>query len=676
MGAVSYQVRVLSNESVRWVEHTHEVLENLQDLRLATETIESSYRGFALTGNESNLESYHANILSARQHIAAIRRLTLDNPTQQRLIAEIERLSGPEIQLGESVIALRQTKGSNAAEAIRSRQSQQIVDEFSAKVREAEVEEQRLLRLRDADAARRVGQTKSSLLAGTILGLFIVIAAGWTVQRHSIRRALAAEQLLNSGATAALLDLTHDAILVRDLKNEIVFWNKAAEELYGWSKEEVSGRTSHELLHTIFPAPLANIDIETVRDGHWEGELIHRRRDGSSLTVSSRWSVQIDDGGKRVGTLESNRDLSQRQEEEKRFRDLMEAAPDAMVVVNQSGEIVLLNVRAENQFGYRRDELLGQKVKDIIPEGFEERLIADATRTSAEALTQQIGMGIQLSGRRKDGNDFPIEMMLSPLETTDGILVIAAIRDITERKKAEDHLVKTAEELRRSNDQLQRFAYVASHDLQEPLRMVVSYTQLLAKRYKGQLDSDANDYIDYAVDGCVRMKGMIQGLLTYSRSGADNNALCEVFGEDALKEALANLRATIEESSAIVTHDSLPAIYSDDKQLVLLFQNLIGNAIKYRGVDAPRVHISAVKNGGNEWIFSVRDNGLGIESQYFEKIFVLFQRLHGRNEFEGTGIGLAICKKIVERLGGEIWVESRPEKGSTFYFSLPENGVR
>jgi PAS domain S-box-containing protein len=679
VGAVSYQVRVLSNESVRWVQHTHEVLENLQDLRLATETIESSYRGFALTGNESDLEPYHANVLMAKRHIAAIRNLTLDNPTQQRQIAEIEKLSGPEIQLGESVIALRETKGSNAAaDLVQSRQSLQIVDEFGAKVRDAEVEERRLLELRDADAARRVEQTKISLLAETFLGLLIVNVAGWTVQRYSysMRRAQAAEQLLNSEATAALLDLTHDAIFVRNLKGEIVFWNKAAEGLYGWGKEEVLGRTSHELLQTIFPAPLVDIEAEILRNSHWEGELIHRRRDGSSLTVSSRWSVQIDGSGKTVGTLESNRDLSQRQQQEKRFRDLMEAAPDAMVVVNQSGEIVLLNVRAEKQFGYQRDELLGQKVKNILPEGFEERLIADVTRTSTEALTQQIGISLQVSGRRKDGNEFPIEMMLSPLETTDGILVTAAIRDITERKRAEEHLIKTADELRRSNDQLERFAYIASHDLQEPLRMVASYTQLLARRYKGQLDSDANEYIDYAVDGCVRMKGMIQGLLTYSRCAADNNVLREISGESALKEALANLRTAIEESSAIVTHDSLPAIYSGDTQLALVFQNLVGNAIKYRGVHAPRVHISAVKNGGNEWLFSVRDNGLGIEPRYFEKIFVLFQRLHGRNEFEGTGIGLAICKTIVERLGGKIWVESRPENGSIFYFSLPGSGVR
>ena len=168
------------------------------------------------------------------------------------------------------------------------------------------------------------------------------------------------------------------------------------------------------------------------------------------------------------------------------------------------------------------------------------------------------------------------------------------------------------------------------------------------------------------------MQGLIQDLLAYSRAGANGKALREISGENALKVALTNLRTSVEQSGAVVTHDSLPAIRTDETLLTQVFQNLVGNAIKYRRAESPQVHVSASKNGGNEWIFSVRDNGLGIDPQYFDRIFILFQRLHGRDEFEGTGIGLAICKKILERLGGRIWVESQPEKGSTFYFALPE----
>jgi len=338
--------------------------------------------------------------------------------------------------------------------------------------------------------------------------------------------------------------------------------------------------------------------------------------------------------------------------------------------VNVAGEIVLLNVRAEHQFGYHRDELIGQQVKNIIPEGFAERLLTDAMRSAEDALAQQIGTGIELTGQRKNGSEFPIEIMLSPLESAGGILVTAAIRDISVRKKAQAQLLQKVEELNRSNEELGQFAYVASHDLQEPLRMVASYTQLLSKRYKGKLDADADEFIAFAVDGANRMQRLIQDLLTYSRVGTKGNELRDTSSEDALEQALRNLRGAIEGSGAQVAHDPLPAVLADEMQLVQLFQNLVGNAIKYQSPGVPRVHISAARNGGQKWIFSVQDNGLGIDPQYFERIFGMFQRLHRREEFAGTGIGLAICKKIVERHGGSISVESQPGHGSTFRFAL------
>jgi PAS domain S-box-containing protein len=405
--------------------------------------------------------------------------------------------------------------------------------------------------------------------------------------------------------------------------------------------------------------------------GHVE-QGMRVRKDGSRFLASVTFTALRDPEGNLRGFSEFSHDLSESMEAEARYRGLLEAAPDAMLVVNQAGEIVLLNLQAETQFGYRRDELLGQRVKNIIPEGFAERLIADGTRSAAEALAQQIGTGIELAGRRKDGTEFPIELMLSPLQSAEGILVTAAIRDITERRRSEEHLGKTVRELKRSNDELQQFAYVASHDLQEPLRMVSSYTQLLAKRYQGRLDSDADEFITFAVDGCDRMQGLIQDLLAYSRAGTSERELREVPSGNALQKALTNLRIMIKQSGAVVTHDALPSVRTDETQLTLIFQNLVGNAVKYRGTEDPRVHVSAARNDDNEWTFSVRDNGLGIDPQYFERIFILFQRLHGRGEFEGTGIGLAVCKKIVERQGGRIWVESQPGKGSTFYFALPE----
>jgi PAS domain S-box-containing protein len=484
------------------------------------------------------------------------------------------------------------------------------------------------------------------------------------------------------GRYRGLLEAAPDAMVVVNQAGEIVLLNVQAEKQFGYRRDELVGQRVKNIIPEGFAERLIADGTRTAAEALAQQigtgiELNGRRKDGSEFPIEIMLSpLESADG---ILVTAAIRDISVRKAAEKhvmqmegRYRGLLEAAPDAMVVVNQGGEIVLLNVQAEKQFGYHRDELVGQKVKNIIPEGFAERLRTDNLRSVDEALAQQIGTGIELIARRKDGSDFPIEIMLSPLESAEGILVTAAIRDITVRKKSEEHLVKTVGELKRSNDELQQFAYVASHDLQEPLRMVASYTQLLAERYKGRLDSDADEFIAYAVDGSNRMQGLIQDLLAYSRAGTNGKALRKISTESPLQEALANLRATIQETGAVVTHGSLPVITTDGTQLAQIFQNLVGNAIKYHGAATPRVHVSAVKNGGNEWIFSVRDNGLGIDPQYFERIFVLFQRLHGQTEFKGTGIGLAICKKMLERLGGRIWVESQPEQGSTFYFALPE----
>jgi signal transduction histidine kinase len=242
--------------------------------------------------------------------------------------------------------------------------------------------------------------------------------------------------------------------------------------------------------------------------------------------------------------------------------------------------------------------------------------------------------------------------------------------EIVERKQAEKHLHTLMEELKRSNADLEQFAYAASHDLQEPLRVVAGFVSLLEKRYREKLDDKAREFIEYTVDGVKRMQILIKDLLAYSQVGTKGKTFEPTNCSVALEQAIYNLHKAVEESGAELTYDLLPTVSGDSSQLTRLFQNLIGNAIKYRGKDKPEIYISAQKKG-DEWVFSVRDKGIGIESQYFEKIFDVFRRLHTREEYDGTGIGLAICKKIVERHGGKIWVESVSGKGSTFYFTVP-----
>jgi PAS domain S-box-containing protein len=477
-----------------------------------------------------------------------------------------------------------------------------------------------------------------------------------------------------------LLEAAPDAMVVVNQSGEIVLLNLQVEKQFGYRRDELVGQKVKNIIPEGFAERLLADGTRTAADALAQQigmgiELTGRRKDGSIFPIEIMLSPLESAEG--ILVTAAVRDISVRKIAEKhlaqmesRYRGLLEAAPDAMVVVTQAGEIVLLNVQAEKRFGYHRDELIGQPVTNIIPEGFAERLIADSLRSPADALGQQIGTGIELLGRRKDGSNFPIEIMLSPLEGDKGIVITAAIRDITIRKNAEANLLQKMEELNRSNEELGQFAYIASHDLQEPLRMVASYTQLLSSRYKGKLDSDADEFIAFAVDGANRMQRLIQDLLAYSRVGTIGRDLRDTSSEEALQEALINLSSTIEESGARVSHDPLPTVQADEMQLVQLFQNLVGNAIKYQPPGVPRVHISAAKNGGEKWIFSVQDNGLGIDPQYFARIFGMFQRLHKREEFAGTGIGLAICKKIVERHGGRISVESQPGQGSTFRFAL------
>jgi light-regulated signal transduction histidine kinase (bacteriophytochrome) len=248
-------------------------------------------------------------------------------------------------------------------------------------------------------------------------------------------------------------------------------------------------------------------------------------------------------------------------------------------------------------------------------------------------------------------------------------LILLAIEDITERKRAKEERAHYTRELARSNADLEQFAYVASHDLQEPLRMVASFCTLLAERYRGKLDADADDFIGFAVEGATRMQALIEGLLQYSRvarrGGGFEPTACEV----VLEQATANLETLIVENGAIVTHDPLPTVQADRSQLVQLFQNLIGNAVKFHGEQPPRVHVGAQREEDG-WTFFVRDNGIGIEPRFGERVFEIFQRLHERDRYPGTGVGLSICKRIVEHHGGRIWVESQLGKGATFFFTL------
>jgi len=506
-----------------------------------------------------------------------------------------------------------------------------------------------------------------------------------------------------------LLEAAPDAMVVVNQGGEIVLLNVQAEKQFGYRRDELVGQKVKNIIPEGFAERLIADGTRSAADALAQQigagiELIGRRKDGSEFPIEIMLSPLESAEG--ILVTAAIRNISVRRDAEKhlarmegRYRGLLEAAPDAMVVVNTGGEIVLLNVRAEKEFGYRRDELVGQKVKNIIPEGFAERIVADGTRSAAEALAQQIGTGIELSGRRKDGSEFPIEIMLSPLESAEGILVTAAIRNISLRKRSEEHSAKLENQtaalqkvrdelemrvgertkelavanqvLERSNLELKQFAYIASHDLQSPLRSISGFVQLLKLEYENTLDEQAHDWIRRTVQSIAQMQTLIRDLLSYSRVDARSRPFAQIQFVDIVNDSMALLDSSIHDSGGEVTFGRLPAIMGDRSQLVQLIQNLISNGLTYRGDHPPHIHVAAERDG-KEWIFSVRDNGIGIDTKHHEQIFEIFKRLHDQTDYPGTGIGLAVCRRVVDRHGGRIWVKSEPGHGSTFYFTIPE----
>ncbi|HWB59275.1 MAG TPA: ATP-binding protein [Chthoniobacteraceae bacterium] len=371
-------------------------------------------------------------------------------------------------------------------------------------------------------------------------------------------------------------------------------------------------------------------------------------------------------------TVELTKEILAREKTEQKFKGLLEFAPDAIIIINASGEIVLVNSQVEKVFGWRRGELIGKKVEILIPERFRDKHCIHRGGYFASPIARPMGAGLELYGLHSNGMEFPLEISLSPIETGDETLAIGAIRDITERKRTEAKLAEQAAELKRSNLELEQFAYVASHDMREPLRAVSGCAQILKNNCQGKLDGNADAMIGHIVDGAKRMADIIDDLLALSSIGSKGKPFEKTEIEKPLALALKNLSVAIRERGAAIHHDALPTLPVDASQIALLFQNLIGNAIKFCDGRAPEIRVGAAKDANGSWTISVRDNGIGIEPKYFERIFGIFQRLHTRSEYPGTGIGLAICKKIVERHGGRIWPESSPGEGTVFYFTLPE----
>jgi PAS domain S-box-containing protein len=462
------------------------------------------------------------------------------------------------------------------------------------------------------------------------------------------------------------------AIFMLDAEGRVLTWNEGAQRAKGYAAAEIIGRSIDRFYlpeDRALGKPAALLktaaDKERVEDEGW-----YLRKDGSRFWANVVITAVRDRERRLIGFSEVGRDLTERKAAEERYRLLVESAKDyAIFMLDAEGRVLTWNEGAQRAKGYAAVEIIGRSIECFYPP--ESRALGKpATLLKAAAENERVeDEGWRL---RKDGSRFWANAVITAVRDREKRLIgfSEVSRDLSERKAAEEDRERSIKELASSNTELQQFAYVASHDLQEPLRMVTSYTQLLSKRYKGKLDAEADTFIAFAVDGAIRMQKLIQDLLTYSRLGTSALPFAPVDSGAIFARALVNLSVAVGETGATVTSEGLPAVLAVESQLLQLFQNLIGNAIKYHGDSPPLIHATARKTP-SEWIFSLRDNGIGMDPQYADRIFVIFQRLHTADEYAGTGIGLAVCKKIVERHGGRIWVESTLGHGAVFYFTLP-----
>jgi PAS domain S-box-containing protein len=472
---------------------------------------------------------------------------------------------------------------------------------------------------------------------------------------------------------AAIIDSSDDAILSKDLNGIIQSWNRGAERIFGYTAEEMIGKSISVLAiperADEIPDILARI-LKGERVDHYETR--RRAKDGRIIAVSLTVSPIRDASGTIIGASKVARDIG----EQKRLSEvhellaaIVESSDDAIISKDLNGIIRSWNRGAERLFGYKPGEILGRHISTLCPPA-----VVDEIPNILERIQRGERVDHYETKRlTKDGRILTVSLTVSPIRDSSGVVIGASkvARDMTERDRQETALREVNAALSRSNEDLQQFAYSASHDLREPLRMVAAYSELLKMELEGKLGQPGEQYIGYMMEGALRMEQLLDDLKAYTRVSTDDSHPTEVVNADeVLDKALVNLQTAISESGASISRSALPEVRIFGVQLEQLFQNLIGNAIRYRGREAPRVEISASRDG-NAWKFSVRDNGIGIDPRYKEQIFGIFKRLHSKAEYPGTGMGLAICQRIVERLGGQIRVDSQLGHGSTFYFTIP-----
>ncbi|NJP11251.1 MAG: PAS domain S-box protein [Leptolyngbyaceae cyanobacterium RU_5_1] len=736
VGVVSYPSLHRLIEHQRRVDYTHQVLEAIDDTLLGMTDAAYGRRGYLLSQEKRFLTIYQDGVQLTNKNLQAIRRLTADDATQQRRLDELEPLVAERLAgLQRSLDLYYRNPSDRDTQSTLTSQGTTIQEKLQEKLRVMHDDEQVLLQQRSVSAEGSVAQV--TIVEGSGLGLsFVLLAAVYGLLQRQVRirqRAEAALQNANEQLETKVQVRTAELVQVNTLlQTELLerefaekarsqsekflrtitdalpvlvsyvdadlcyrFHNRAYEIWFGKSCTEmdrqllwqVLGKPAFQAIEPYVRAVLSGREVTF--------KVLVPYRDGGARWVNAVYIPDFGEQGEARGFVALVSDITERKQaeeqlrqSEKHLRAVLQTMPVMMDAFDPDWNIIVWNQECERVTGYRADQVVGNPeiLELLYPNpAYRQQMIAawndrgnsyrdwewDITckdgsikTISWSNISEQFpisgwaawGIGVDITGRKQ------VERILRQINEELEIKVQARTAELNQLNQ----------ELVRSNQELEQFAYITSHDLQEPLRAVIGYTQLLVQDYQDQLDPAAQEYTAYIVDGARRMQQLIQDLLTYSRVGTRDLVLGCIDCNAVLRQALGNLQVAIAESNATIHAEPLPIAIADQTQFVQLFQNLIGNALKFRRQEPPQIRISAILNG-REWCFQVQDNGIGIKPRYLERIFEIFKRLHPRTEFPGTGIGLAICKKIIDRHNGQIWAESEPGVGTTFYFTLPHH---
>lgn len=659
---VSIRQSKQQQEIAQSVNHTETILNSLQQLTLFVVDNETGARGFVITGKDAFLEPVIGSEAGIARQVHLLDSLIQFAGIRQLLNDSLKLYLKKRIAFSHHMIDVYKQWGKDSASMlILAGTGKQYTDRIRQLTDSVHQQETILLN------ARKQKNNKSirglNILLYSTLGICVILGV-ILIQRT---RNDISKQNLNEKKFSALLDAAPDATVIVDEKGLIQMVNLQVENLFGYTRNELVGKPVEILIPADLRHKHVNHRAHFIKEARIRSmgagiELKAVRKDNTSFPVEISLSPIKTKEGLLVSA--SVRDISNRKKSEEKFRSLLDSAPDATVIVDEKGTIQMINHQTENLFGYTRDELIGKPVEILIPADLRSRHGQHRASFAQTPRVRSMGAGIELHAVKKGGAMFPVEISLSPIQTEEGMLVSASVRDITIRKELENELKKT-------NAELEAFTYSVSHDLRAPLRGIIGFTAILEEDYVAQLDDEAKRITAVIKHNTMKMGHLIDDLLAFSRTGKQELVKTDINTRALVQEVIADLQE--QNPTAAITwevRDLLP-VKADINTIRQVWINLISNAIKYSGsVDHPAIEIGSFFDIG-EVVFYVKDNGVGFDDQYKHKLFKVFQRLHNPEEFEGTGVGLALVEKIISRHKGKVWAEGKTNQGATFYFSLP-----